>query len=134
MYRVNLDYGVNPSIMKNNNRIENIYNQIDGVVVGGSGDNGVYHIVNARKDKIKILGDNDNLDELRAAGYMMTSGDMFRYNVVVSPAPLGRLYTVKPTDTIDSIANDFGVSAESLIKVNNLRSSTLFIGQKLHIK
>ncbi len=40
-------------------------------------------------------------------------------------------YTVKPGDTLYSIAKNFGMSVEELISLNNLKSNTLSIGQQL---
>ncbi len=134
MYRINLDYKTNPKIMKNGKKVECIYNQLDGEIVYESENNGVYHILNARKDHIKVLNSKDKLDELLAKGYNVCEKDMSVNNVVIAPAPLGRLYTVKPADTLDSIANDFEISKNMIIKLNNLKTDKLFIGQKLHIE
>ena len=43
-------------------------------------------------------------------------------------------YTVKPGDTLYSIANKFGISVNELQSINNLSTSLLSIGQVLNIK
>lgn len=40
-------------------------------------------------------------------------------------------YVVKPLDTLQNIAKKFGVTKERLMEVNSLKSSRVFIGQKL---
>lgn len=40
-------------------------------------------------------------------------------------------YVVKPLDTLQNIAKKFGVTEERLMEVNSLKSSRVFIGQKL---
>ena len=42
-------------------------------------------------------------------------------------------YVVKPFDTLQKIANDFGTTVESLIKKNSLDTAYVFIGQKLYV-
>lgn len=44
------------------------------------------------------------------------------------------IYTVKRGDNLYNIARSYGVSVDSIVKLNNLNSSNLSIGQKLKIK
>lgn len=44
-----------------------------------------------------------------------------------------RYYTVKPGDTLWSIAHSFGVRTEYLIKKNNLKATTIKVGQLIQI-
>lgn len=45
----------------------------------------------------------------------------------------GRQYVARPLDTLQKIANKFGVSVESIVVKNNLKTNKIFIGQKLII-
>ena len=40
-------------------------------------------------------------------------------------------YTVRPLDNLNMIAKNFGVSTDYLIKINNLKTNKVFIGQQL---
>ena len=44
------------------------------------------------------------------------------------------IYTVKRGDNLYNIARSYGVSVDSIVKLNNLNSNSLSIGQKLKIK
>ena len=43
------------------------------------------------------------------------------------------IYVVKPADTLVSISEKLNVTMDHIIKINNLKSENLFIGQKLLI-
>lgn len=48
--------------------------------------------------------------------------------------PTTQTYTVKAGDTLWGISRDFKVNVNDIIQWNNLKSSTLYIGQKLNLK
>lgn len=43
------------------------------------------------------------------------------------------VHIVKPTETIDKIANEYNVNVKDLLVFNNLENEKLFIGQQLKI-
>lgn len=50
-----------------------------------------------------------------------------------APAAGETVYTVRPGDVLGGIALTHGVSIETIMKANNLKSDTIFVGQKLAI-
>lgn len=44
-----------------------------------------------------------------------------------------RIHIVRPMDTLDKIASQYGVSVDVLIRDNNLQTNRLFIGQVIKI-
>lgn len=42
-------------------------------------------------------------------------------------------YVVKPLDTLTSIANMFNITEQELIKINNLKTARVFVGQLLKL-
>lgn len=73
------------------------------------------------KDKVVIASSNIGASEYEF-------GDKIIFKKVE-----GKTYTTKPLDTIKTIAKKFGVTQEQIIKNNNLKTSKLFIGQKIVI-
>ncbi len=63
--------------------------------------------------------------------------DLYATRAVVEPAPMPKpsvkYHTVKRGETLQSIANQYGVTQESIKSANNLKSSTLKRGRKLKI-
>lgn len=53
--------------------------------------------------------------------------------VEVETASIMTRYTVKPGDTVDSIANEFGLSVQTIIWANRLSTNTVRPGQTLDI-
>ncbi|MEO8456654.1 MAG: LysM peptidoglycan-binding domain-containing M23 family metallopeptidase [Chloroflexota bacterium] len=54
--------------------------------------------------------------------------------VTVSPSPTNFVYTVKDGDVLGAIADQFGVSVDSLMQANNITDpASLYVGQKLDI-
>lgn len=51
----------------------------------------------------------------------------------VASAPAGNTYIVRPGDSVTRVANKFGITVDELMRVNNLTSTTLQIGQVLTI-
>ena len=45
----------------------------------------------------------------------------------------GKLHVVKPFETLSKIATKYGVSENELLRLNNLQSSKLYIGQQILI-
>ena len=44
-----------------------------------------------------------------------------------------KTHIVKPMQTLDLIAKEYGTTAENLVKINNLKSARLFVGQMLRL-
>lgn len=68
-----------------------------------------------------IVRNNDNID-------------FYEGEVVKILRNSGLTHIVKPAETLNSIANTYQVNASDIISLNNLKTSRLFIGQKLIIK
>ena len=45
-----------------------------------------------------------------------------------------KTHIVKPMETLNSIANRYNTTSDKLVKINNLQSTRLFIGQMLQIE
>lgn len=56
------------------------------------------------------------------------------YSQVKQELKLGKIYVVKSGDSLSVIANKYGTTVDSLKRINNLKSDTIRIGQKLTIK
>lgn len=74
----------------------------------------------------EILRNNNDLP--------LYAGEMVKIKKLVDEMEEPIDYIVRPMDTLDNIAQMFGVKKENIIKENNLKSEKLFIGQKLRIK
>ena len=59
--------------------------------------------------------------------------DLYEGEIVKIMNKTGNYHIVKPLETLNTIAQKYGTTIEELIKVNNLNSKRLFIGQSLKI-
>lgn len=64
---------------------------------------------------------------------VLSIGQILQIPVTEAPAPTGTTYTVKSGDNLYSIANQYGVTVDQIMKANNLTSTSLSIGQVLTI-
>lgn len=62
---------------------------------------------------------------------ILSVGQQLKIPLTITPPEDSKRYTVKPGDTLYSIAKNFGMSVDELISLNNLQSNTLSIGQQL---
>ena len=60
--------------------------------------------------------------------------DFYEGEVVKIIHKSNRCHIVKPMENLSTIAKKYNTSIEQLIKINNLKSSRLFIGQNLIIE
>lgn len=87
-------------------------------------------INNLEGDNLKIgqvLKVNDNSDNSSIGLGISCYGEGYK-------EPSYLIYTVKRGDNLYTIARNYGVSVDSIVKLNNLNSTSLSIGQKLKIK
>ena len=63
-----------------------------------------------------------------------TNVDFYEGEVVKIIYDDSNIYIVKPLETLSTIAEKYNTSVEELVKLNNLKSTRLFIGQHLTIK
>ena len=61
------------------------------------------------------------------------SGNLYRGKMLFLPETEFLTYVVKPFDTLQKIANNFGTTTQNLMQKNSLKSEYVFIGQKLYI-
>lgn len=59
--------------------------------------------------------------------------DLYEGEIVKIMNKTGNYHIVKPLETLHTIAQKYGTTIEELIKLNNLNSKRLFIGQSLKI-
>ena len=78
----------------------------------------LYQKLNTSKDN--VLRNNDRLKFYNGEWVKVKVNDFI-------------IHVVKPTETIDKIAQIYGVEQESLKKVNALKTDKLFIGQTIKI-
>ena len=60
-------------------------------------------------------------------------GTLYKGKYLFLPGTNFKSYVVKPFDTLQKIAQDNGVSVESIKQKNSLLSDYIFIGQKLYL-
>ena len=92
---------------------------------GGDGD-----IQIVRNYRPYFVTSNISLDKLLNKGYSVEG--VCGKSIVYYKAS-GVKYSVKPMDTLEELANKFGVSENELITINKLKTKKLFVGQVLYI-
>ena len=73
---------------------------------------------------------NDLIEYNNLPTTILSQGQILRIPVI---GPSNVLYIVKPGDTLYQIANSYGVTIDSIKKLNNLTNNILSIGQELYI-
>ncbi len=126
--KVRLVYGSVKS--ENKSVIDNMYNGVSAEAISGS-DDGVYVITNFPKDVMYKVGSSDTVDTLAKKGFVANSDDIFLNNVIIKECNCGTTYIVSPMDTIDKICSQFGLDVAQMVKINNLKTKKLFVGQRL---
>ncbi|MBE5735072.1 MAG: LysM peptidoglycan-binding domain-containing protein [Clostridiales bacterium] len=121
---------IDKSEIKNNTElINNLYGNCSARVIYGGVDDGVYYVTNFPKDEIVLTDDTTNVK-------VSDLNNLYNCNfnkISVIKKKLDNIYIVKPADTIEKIANVLSIDAQELIKKNNLRSTKLFVGQRLFV-
>lgn len=113
--------------------IKDFYAGLDALIERLGDDDGVYYVKNFPKDLFIRIGENVSCDGLKSLGIKINQDDFFENNIIIKKKDLIKPYVVKPLDTINSICNKFQINKEDLIRCNNLKTDTLFIGQKLYL-
>ena len=72
-------------------------------------------------DKRNIIRNNPNIE-------------LYEGEVVKIVRKTANFHTVKPMETVNSICEKYNLKVEDLIRLNNLNSKRLFIGQSLKIQ
>ena len=60
--------------------------------------------------------------------------DLYEGEVVKIVRNTKNMHVVKPMETLNLIANRYNTTSDKLVKINNLQSTRLFIGQMLQIE
>ena len=60
-------------------------------------------------------------------------GGLYKGKILFLPKTNFVCYVVKPFDTLQKIANNFGTTTEDLRQKNNLENDYVFIGQKIYV-
>ena len=80
---------------------------------------------------------NVTVDELKSANNLTTNtlrvGQILKIPGVITPTPTGATYTVRSGDSLWSIANEYNTTSDELMRLNNLTTSALSIGQVLKL-
>lgn len=85
--------------------------------------------------------DGDNLESILNR-YSVTINNIIRNNpnidlyegeIIKILRKMSKLHIVKPMETLNSISQKYDISIDELVKLNNLTTKRLFIGQSLRI-
>ena len=60
-------------------------------------------------------------------------GSLYKGKILFLPETNFMCYVVKPFETLQKIANDFGTTTEVLRQKNSLENDYVFVGQKIYI-
>ena len=73
------------------------------------------------------------MDELKKANNLTSNMISIGQKLIV-PNELETIYTVKPGDNLYQIARKFNTTVDKLITLNNLKNTTLSVGQILIVR
>ncbi len=132
MYKVRIIYGSDDTI-DSSDVITNFYNDYSAKIISKGADDGVYYVDNFPKDIVCRVKNNDTVESLAAMGIVVDASELYENNVIISKNLIGKVYTVRPLDTIERVSRVCGVTVAEIIKLNHLKSTKLFVGQRLFI-
>lgn len=111
---------------------------IAAIVVAGIAANPVYaqgsgtYIVQSGDTLLKIAARHGvSVSQLARANGLSWNSWVYAGQRLVIPA--GTVYTVRRGDTLFSIARRYGTTVQAIIRANNLRSTRIYVGQRLTI-
>ena len=141
LYSISTKYGVSvPSIMKLNNLTSSNLSvgQSLFIPLNDNFDNFNYYTVLPNDTLYSIsMKYNTTVDSLKKLNNLtsssLTVGQQLKVPFVSDSTNDELIYTVKAGDTLYNISKKYGVSVENIMKLNNLTSSNLYIGQQLKI-
>lgn len=79
-----------------------------------------------------IVKKDENIMDILAKGFkIQNSRDITEGDVIIINRPKSIRYVTKPLEKLEDVARKYGITEEYIMKVNNLNSNKLFIGQIL---
>lgn len=132
MIKVSIDYDKISSLNKSK-KIENLFDGHSATILYEGEDNGIYYLKNYKKDELRKITKDDTIELLSKEGYTVSKENFYINNVLLKRAVFDDIYIVKPLDTLEKISNLLNLEKEIIIKLNNLKTEKLFIGQQLKI-
>lgn len=132
MIKVSIDYDKISSLNKSK-KIENLFDGRSATILYEGEDNGIYYLKNYKKDELRKIKKDDTIESLNKEGYVVSNEHYYVNNVLLKRAVFDDVYIVKPLDTIEKISKLLNLEKEIIIKLNNLKTEKLFIGQRLKI-
>ena len=100
-------------------------------ILYGENDNGIVYLENYSYPMIKYLFSDSDVKEIDEKNYDILPRGYKVGDIVLIKRRFGKQHTVAPLETLDEIAKNNNTTVECIIKENNLKTSKLFIGQKL---
>ena len=76
---------------------------------------------------------NETMMDIITKGFEVVDGVVEANEYVALRRPDGYKHMVKPAENLSKIANMYGVTTQSLIEKNNLKTAKLYVGQILNI-
>ena len=76
---------------------------------------------------------NETMMDIITKGFEVVDGVVEANEYVALRRPDGYKHRVKPAENLSKIANMYGVTTQSLIEKNNLKTAKLYVGQILNI-
>ena len=102
-------------------------------VISQNGTDDIYFVRNYYPLYEYTIKPNEKIIDIMAMGYNVNDyGESEGDNIILSK-PSAYRHIVQPMETIQMIANKYGVSEKDIISINHLQTSKLFIGQILWI-
>ena len=83
-------------------------------------------------DTIQSIAQNYNTD-INSILRNNPSIDLYEGEVVKIVRNTKKIHVVKPIETLNSIAMKYNTTTDKLIKINNLKSTRLFVGQMIEL-
>ncbi len=126
MVKVRLKVGRINEGCSNNELIDNLYRGYQAYVVGRGVDDGVYYVSNFPKDEVLVVKGGSKYQGIK-------NDQIYDNNVLINKKSLHNVYVVKPADTMEKICKICNITSEELIEKNRLKTTKLFVGQRLFI-
>lgn len=105
--------------------------QKNGTMTKKENNHKIFLIENHKKDFLYHIQNGDSIESLKKQFGDRNFGYVYEGKSVYIPETFATYYVVRPLDTLTKICQKYQISMQEIVTLNHLKTTKLFVGQKL---